>query len=262
LDNDPQWRSIRKRLTLTDQYAPEYDDASEDDEDADIYGKEPASPGLQMVDWWVRKPQTKKRLSEPERRHSISHLSEYVGHHVLTPERMQADVDLCGAYFNLVDKQEDMGRIILLLQSLLESTKQTNTTLGQKLFDLELAYAEIDPKALQLNQSTRESRTAAEDATKVANQLDYRTSELEKGTQRLDATLNEYRKRTTDAMILAAAEGANELLALKDDEEKEAAGLVADGSSVGTPSSSPQPDGKGFDDDGLRQRRPAIIVPP
>ncbi|KAG8982728.1 hypothetical protein FRB90_006617 [Tulasnella sp. 427] len=113
-------RHFRRRRNLTGDYEDDFE-AEEpwylDEGTSNVYygGEETTNVKPPESDWWVRKPQ-KKRRPGLERRHSISHLSEYQGYHVLTRERMEADVDLCSAFFDLLAKQEDMARVARLLQ--------------------------------------------------------------------------------------------------------------------------------------------------
>ncbi|KAG8889148.1 hypothetical protein FRB98_005623 [Tulasnella sp. 332] len=172
------------------------------------------------VEWWIRKPVRHKRAGESDRRHSLTCLTEYQGYARIPLDRMKADVDLCGAYFGLLTKEEDMDRISNLLQSLLSSTQRTNSLLSRKLFELELAYNTIDARAQQLSFTTRQARTQVEEISQGGLSLDYRVHEIEKGKRGLDITLAGYRRRKNQAMEAAGAVGANTLLTTDDSREK------------------------------------------
>ncbi|KAG8900905.1 hypothetical protein FRB99_005674 [Tulasnella sp. 403] len=129
--------------------------------------------------------------------------------------------------------------------TLIETTKRTNKTLEQRVFELELAYSTIDERAQQLHLSTRYTRGRIEDLTQSAMGLDYRMNELQRGTKRLDLTLHGYHKRTKASMISADAVGANALLKIDDDEATgngREAGVDQEHKDAGSPARSTSAD--------------------
>jgi len=219
-DDSAEFRKHRRRPNLTERFDPEDGEGDEDDgfllDEDEFYGEFPgegSTSDMYEVDWWVRKPARKRRPGDLERRHSISHCSEYRGYQLLKLDHMQADVNLCGAYFELLEKHEDMDRVARLLENLLQSTHVTNEKLAEKVYQLRDAEDSIsaDKKHLTVNVLPA-TQLALKAVTKTGNSLDYRMNDLWGGTSRLKGTLQGYYKRTKRAMVTAAAEGANEVL--------------------------------------------------
>lgn len=80
--------------------------------------------------------------------------------------------------------------------------------------------------------------------------------ELTRGTKRLGVTLEGYKKRTNDAMVAAAAEGANALL----DSEHDALNGLAAGSQAEAVARAAPAEGVSSDASELRQRHPGRIA--
>ncbi|KIO25022.1 hypothetical protein M407DRAFT_211329 [Tulasnella calospora MUT 4182] len=225
---DEQWqdRRFRRRRNLTGDYEDDLDAEDQwflEDDISHVYGggEESASFKTPEVDWWVRKPPKKRRPGDSERRHSISHLSEYQGYHVLAHERMEADVDLCSAYFDLQAKERDMERVAQLLQTLLDATRRTNDALKSKQLELALAYDQVDERAIQLSTTSRQTRTHIEELLMTGKRLNYRMSALDRSAGALETTLRAQRLRTKDAMEITGAEGANDDLKWEPEELRE-----------------------------------------
>lgn len=225
---DEQWpdRRFRRRRNLTGDYEDDLDAEDQwflEEDLSHIYGgvDESASFKIPEVDWWVRKPPKKRRPGDLERRHSISHLSEYQGHHVLAQERMEADVDLCSAYFDLQAKEKDMERVAQLLQTLLDATRRTNDALKSKQLELALAYDQVDERSIQLSTTSRQTRSHIEELLMTGKRLNYRMSALDRSAGGLETTLRAQRLRTKDAMQITGAEGANDDLKWGPEELKE-----------------------------------------
>ncbi|QRV87616.1 reovirus sigma C capsid domain protein [Ceratobasidium sp. AG-Ba] len=103
----------------------------------------------------------------------------------LCVERMRTDVDLCGQYLELRDKEVKMRHAITIAQITLAAVQRTNTHLERELTAHKQALETLTPRAYELHNIARTYQGEADDLSKNSEMLEYQLDRLEEGVKEM-----------------------------------------------------------------------------
>ncbi|KAG8721487.1 hypothetical protein FRC08_012620 [Ceratobasidium sp. 394] len=98
-------------------------------------------------------------------------------------ERMHTDVELCGQYLSLRDKEVKLRHAITIAQITLAAVRRTNTHLDRELTAHKQALEALVPRAFELHNVARTYLGEAEELSKNSEMLEYQLDRLEEGVK-------------------------------------------------------------------------------
>ncbi|KAG9103151.1 hypothetical protein FRC06_000099 [Ceratobasidium sp. 370] len=153
----------------------------DEDEMSPISG--PRSPGQDPFESATAYRNARRRWSlsdarAPDELSTVSHEQRLV-----EVERMQTDVELCGQYLALRDKEVKLRHAITIAQITLAAVRRTNIHLDRELTAHKQALETLVPRAYELHNVARTYLGEAEELSKNSEMLEYQLARLEEGVK-------------------------------------------------------------------------------